>query len=42
MDYQEMSYDIKDDLRNVEVRGIVEKLMAEYDEKVQKKLVRKD
>ncbi|QVY65090.1 tetratricopeptide repeat-containing sensor histidine kinase [Polaribacter sp. Q13] len=41
-EFQEMSYDIKDGLRDTEFRGIVKKINAEYDVDTVKKLVLKE
>ncbi|WP_245893452.1 tetratricopeptide repeat-containing sensor histidine kinase [Polaribacter butkevichii] len=41
-EYQEFSYDIKDELRNNEFKGIVRRINAEYDVNTAKKLVLKE
>jgi len=40
-EFQEISYDIKDELRDTEIRGIVKKINAEYDVNTAKKLILK-
>ncbi|WP_341221522.1 sensor histidine kinase [Polaribacter atrinae] len=41
-EFQEISYGIKDELRDTEIRGIVKKINAEYDVNTVKKLVLKE
>ena len=41
-EFQEISYDIKDELRDTEIRGIVKTINAEYDVDTAKKLVLKE